>query len=313
MSFSDLMSSARGPGLIGMLVALFVLLGFGTLSMFAFDESSFGGGKSLAAMIRDADKTIASCQARIERGAKKLATIPDLKKTDASLFTLKGKTEFLGTRISQTKEEIVGLKARIVDLDGVFEDYKNQYRAHVRNNAAGTKIDELKTLSGVVYTDVDVRKVTAVGIEIRHRDGHKRIGFEELPENMQDHYQYDEGQMLAEVRREAEVREKHNAAVVVSDQAVGEQVVMQREKDREEALRKTEELIVAKQTRLGDITQEIQRLQSDLDSSESAAQAARASGRMHLSKSNGIRGRINAKVAEKSRVQAEIARLRAAL
>ena len=313
MSFSDLMSSARGPGVIGMLIALFVLLGFGTLFTFAFDESSVGGGKSLVAMIRIADKNIAFGKARIESGTRKLATIPALKRTDADLYMAKGKVEFLGAKVSQTRAEIVGLESGIAALEGVFEDYKNQYREHVRNNAAGTKIDKLKTLSGVVYTDVDIRRVTAVGIEIRHRDGQKRIGFQDLPEGLRDHYQYDERQMLNEVRREAEVREKHNAAVALSDQVVGEQVAIKREKDREEALRKTKELLDAKENRLVDITQEIQQLQADLESSERAAEAARASGRMHLSKSNGIRGRINAKLAEKSRVQAEIAQLRASL
>jgi hypothetical protein len=38
MSFSDLMQSGRGPGVIGMLLALVVLVGFGLLFMFAFDE-----------------------------------------------------------------------------------------------------------------------------------------------------------------------------------------------------------------------------------------------------------------------------------
>jgi hypothetical protein len=34
MSFTDLMSSSRGPGLIGTLMALLVLVGFGTLYLF---------------------------------------------------------------------------------------------------------------------------------------------------------------------------------------------------------------------------------------------------------------------------------------
>lgn len=313
MSFSDLMSSGRGPGVIGMLIALFVLIGFGTLFMFAFDEGTMGGDKSLVAMIRDADKEIITGKARIEDGGNTLATIPALRKTAADLLEAKAKKEFLTTRITQRVSEIKEINTGIDSLEEEFADYKNQYRVFVRNNASGTKLEELKTFSGEVYTDVDIRKVTAVGIEIRHRDGHKRIGFEDLPEEMQDFYQFDKAQMLAEVQREAVVRKQHNAAVALSDQAVKEQTAMQKVRDREQASQKAMTLLAAKESRLAIIGQELQNLQSELSSSESAAQAARASGRMHLSKSGGIRSRIASKNAEQSRVQGEIASLRASL
>ena len=44
MGFSDLLSSSRGPGVIGVLVALLVLGGFGTLFV-VFDDNMQGGGK----------------------------------------------------------------------------------------------------------------------------------------------------------------------------------------------------------------------------------------------------------------------------
>ena len=45
------MSSARGPGVIGMIMALIVLLGFGVLFMFAFDEDLQGGGQTIEALV----------------------------------------------------------------------------------------------------------------------------------------------------------------------------------------------------------------------------------------------------------------------
>ena len=313
MSFSDLLTSARGPGVIGMLMALFVLIGFGTLFMFAFDEGSMGSGKSLAAQIRDSEKTITTEKVRIVDGEKTLETIPTLKKTSTDLRESKTKEDFLNARITHGKSEIKELKAGIKALEEEHADYKNQYRAFVRNNAAGTQIEELKTLTGEVYNEVDVRKVTAVGIEIRHRDGHKRIAFEVLPEEMQDYYQFDKGQMLAEVQREATVREKHNAEVAVAQGAAEGQAAMGREKDKEEARQKAVGVLAAKEASLQTIEQEIRQLQSELLSSENAANAARAAGRMHLSKSGGIRGRINSKRAEYTRVQGEIARLQSSL
>ncbi len=294
-----------------MLLALVVLIGFGTLFMLAFDEGS--GGKSLTAMIRDADQTIASNLARIEASETKLTTLPALKKTSADLLEAESKKNFLGLRITKITDEIQVLQADLARVNEEFADYKNQYRAFVRNNAEGTKIDELKTLSGEVYKQVDVRKVTAVGIEIRHEDGHKRIPFDILPEEMQDYYQFDKEQMLAEVEREAEVRKTHDTAVAVSDMAVAEKAAEQRAKDEVEAREKKKAAISQKEARLLAITQEVQQLQSELLSAEAAAQAARAAGRTHLSKASPINNKISSKRAEYSRLQSEVASLKASL
>ncbi len=313
MSSSDLLTSARGPGVIGMLLALLVLLGFGTLFMLAFDEGGPGGGKSLASRIREADQKISASSSRIESGETVLSKIPDLKRISNELMEAKANNGFLDTRIAQRKSEIAGLKKDIANLEEDIDDYKNQYRAFVRNNAEGTRMDELKTLSGEVYTDVDVRKVSAVGIEIRHRDGHKRIGFEDLPEEMQDYYQFDKDQMLAEVKREAEIRKEHNRAVAISDKAVAAEAEVTRAREMREAREKATLTISEKRARLTAIDRDIQQLESDLANSESAASSARSAGRMHLSKSGGIRNRIRAKQAERAGVEAEIANLRASL
>lgn len=313
MGSTDLFSSARGPGVVGMLLALVVLIGFGTLFMLAFDEGAAGGGKSLVAQIRDADKRIASETARIESGEKTLATIPQLKEISTKLVAEKSKKDFLDTRIEQRKSEIAELQTTIESLHEEIADYKNQYRAFVRNDAVGMKIEELKTLSGEIYTDVDVRKITAVGIEIRHKNGHKRISFENLPEEMQDYYQFDKNQMIAEMQREAKIRKKHNTAVAVAEKAAQKRAAEQRLKNQEKARQDSIRELAMKESQLGMVSQEIQQLQSELISAENAAQAARASGRVHVSKSNGINNRLSRKRSEYSRLQAEIASLRSSL
>lgn len=312
MAFDDLLSSAKGPGVIGMLLALFVLIGFGTLFMFAFDEGKTGE-KSLAAQIRDSESEITSTKARIAEAEKKLATIPALKMNSAKLMETDTRNDFLEARITQRKTEIEDLKSGLTSVEEEFEDYKNQYRAKVRNEAAGTKIDELITLSGEVYKEVDIRKVTSVGIEVRHRDGHKRIGFEVLPEEMQDYYQFDKDQMIAEMKRETKVRQRHNAAVAVANEAAEEKAAERREEERKEAKQKAIRLVASKEASLQVMEREIRQLQSELVSAESAAEAARAAGRMHLSKAGQIRNRIASKRAAYSRLQAEIARMRSAL
>ena len=77
MSFSDMMSSGRGPGVIGMVMALIVLLGFGLLFMFAFDEGLQGGSQSIQSVIAQQAKHIIDDQQAITTGRESLAKIPE--------------------------------------------------------------------------------------------------------------------------------------------------------------------------------------------------------------------------------------------
>jgi hypothetical protein len=72
MSFSDMMSSGRGPGVIGMLMALVVLVGFGVLFMFATDEGFQGGDQSIESIIKHQAGDIESLKGGIANGMKSL-------------------------------------------------------------------------------------------------------------------------------------------------------------------------------------------------------------------------------------------------
>jgi len=218
--------------------------------------------------------------------------------------------KLLNTQIESRNTEMATLESEVDGLLEDFENYKNQYRAYVRNKASGTQIEKLITVDGKTYHGVEIRKVTAVGIEVRHRDGHKRIAFEELPAEMQEHYQFDKDQKNAELLREAKIRRKHHQAVVVANEAAEENTEEQRAKNEELAKQRRVEEIAQKQVRLQGIGQEIRQLESDISSAESAASSARAAGRMHLNKAGSLRGALNSKRAEHTRLSAEISRLR---
>ena len=308
------MGSAKGPGLIGMLLALVVLVGFGTLYMLAFEEGSGGGGKSLAAIIRDNEESIVNYQSKITAEEETLAsTTPRLKKTSDELRVFSAKAKLLSTTVSDLTDQASTLESDLVGLDDDFENYKNQYRAHVRNKAADTRIEELKTNDGTVYHSVIIRKVTAVGIEVRHRDGLKRIGFQELPTEMQDYYQFDKEQMLSELQRELKVRNKHDHAVAVANHAAGKVADKQRAQDDEEARQRRIKKVAVKELQLQAVASEMRQLESDISSAERAASAARSADRMHLNRAGSIRGALNSKRAEYSRLSAEIARLKASI
>jgi chromosome segregation ATPase len=313
MAFNDLLTSAKGPGVIGLIMALIVLLGFGVLFMFALDEGLQGGGRSLASVIRDADNQIGAAKHRIEMGQKTLDSVPRLRETSAELTSSSGKNKFLATEIAAKKKTITELGETMGQLDDEWEDYKNQYRAYVRTNAAGTSLPELKTTDGTVFTDVEIRKVTAIGIDIRHKNGFKRIDFEELPGEMQDHYQFDKEQMVAEAQREAKVRGKHDKAVAAANDAADAVAAGQRVKDQELQRQKMIGEIAAREAQVISIQGQIRQLEADITNAEAVAAAARAAGRRHLGRSGPLQGALGTKRAELVRIQSEIARMRASL
>lgn len=312
MSFSDLMGSAKGPGLVGLLLALVVLVGFGALYTFAFDQGT-ATGKSIEAVIRDNSKSIGGYNAKIEMGQAKLATAPALQNIASELSADLVKKKVISDRVKMREGEVTNINGEIEAIHSEWEDYKNEYRAYARAKAEGDKIPELKALDGTTYIDVVLRKVTAIGIEIRHKGGFKRIPFAELPLEMQDHFQFDEEQMLAESKREKEVRKEHNEQVNAAHEAAAKEAEKQRIKDAEENRKKTLELIARGRVRVTQIESEIRQIEADIASSESAAAAARASGKMHVSKAGLYRSDLTNKRNELARVRREILRLEASL
>jgi chromosome segregation ATPase len=313
MSFSDLLTSSRGPGVIGMLMAMMVLLGFGFLFFLSSDESLQGGGPTLASAIRKNEQSIASYQTQIEAGNNRLATIPVLKEIADTHRSLQASIKSIEDSIDDRKHALIETKKKIAETEEEFEIYKNRYRAFVRNSPDNRDIAKLTTNDGVVYTNVMIRAVNAVGIEIRHSEGHKRIPYENLPEELQDYYQFDKDQKIVEIEREAAERARHVSAVAAANEASRAAVAEQRIREQEAAKQKRIQDIALGRARLRVIQNEITQLEKDLVEAEKQAELARKAKRSHLNKTGTIRSELAKKHAEYSRVTNEIARLQSQL
>lgn len=296
-----------------MLMALLVLVGFGSLYMFVFDEGAMGGKKSMAAIVRDADKTIAADRGMIARGQQTLATIPELEKIASSLRATLASNLSTTSRIRDAKLAIASLETNIAAAEDEWEDYKNQYRAHIRSKAAGVVIPRLQLRGGSVLTNVEIRKVTAIGVDVRHQDGFKRIAYDELPKEMIDEYQFDEGQSLAERNREQKVRKQHSMAVTTAQGVSEEQATVRRAAEEKSRKERNQQAILAKTRQVQALQSDINRITSEIASAENEANAARGTGRMHLNKAGSFRGPLAVKQAQLANLLAEIARLRASL
>lgn len=216
MSFSDLMSSARGPGVIGTLMALAVMAIFVMFFIFAFDERFQGGGKSIQSIIAQQAQEIDFTQSGVDEGLKTQSEIPALILDNKALGRLQRENESIKSRIVALGNDIESRKAELSLNYAALENYKNQYRAVVRGKAKGELIGVLKTQKGDVYNNVNIREVTAIGIQIRHEEGQRRIPYEDLPEAMQNYYQFDVKQKVEAVAKEQAILSEHEAAVSVA-------------------------------------------------------------------------------------------------
>lgn len=247
MGFSDMMSSSRGPGVIGTLMALLVLVGFGLLYLFVFDSELQGGGQSIESVIRDQTKELNALGLRQEAANKELAAAPERRKAADELSRLnrqlqsgRAKLDGLNAYASDVRQQVAGAVA-------TFEDYKDRYRAQVRGAAAGLKYDELQTASGKTYRQVVVKKVDAVGMNFQHDSGTGRADFEDLPEQVRDYFQYDPKQKELAQQEENLAREQHVQQVNVAQAQAAIQQQEQAAREKEELRRKnTAELAMLK-------------------------------------------------------------------
>lgn len=251
MGFSDMMSSSRGPGMIGTLMALLVLVGFGLLYLFVFDSELQGGGQSIESVILAQTKELNALGLRQEAAQRDLAAAPERRKAAEAFSDLnrkiqsgRAKLDGLNTYANDTRKQIDGVVAS-------FEEYKDRYRAQVRGAAAGLKYDELKTASGKTYRQVIVKKVDAVGMSFQHESGSGRADFEELSAEVQDYFQYDPKQKEAAQQQESLVREHHVQQVNVAQAQAAKQQQEQTAREKEELRQKNKaELASLKNTLL---------------------------------------------------------------
>lgn len=313
MSFSDMMTSARGPGVIGMLMALVVLIGFGLLFMFAFDEGFQGGKITIESEIASQAKEVEGLHSTVAERESLLNLAPARTAAADKLRLLKISSTTLEEKAARLKSDIKEETIAIQDLAKDWSAYKDEYREFVRSKARGEVLELLEARDGTVYRDVNIREVTAIGIQIRHADGFKRLQFEELSDEMQDFYQYDPAQKEEALALERAVRKQHETAAGAALDRHAEKMADQRAQDDAEAKEEMKRDIARKQAQITDAEGDIRELEAERTSANAAAAAARAAGRMHLNKASSFTSKIRAKNNLIAELKSEIRRLQSQL
>lgn len=284
-----------------MLLAMVVLVGFGALFMFAFDEGFQGKEMSIEALIANQAKEIEDLKLGIESGTKRLAEAPARNASARELSTLKRENQYRDGEISSLREGIAAAQEAITAKLAEIEAYKDQYRAVVRAKGKGSTMPRLETRKGEVYENVQVREVNAVGMQIIHDGGQKRIPFEELPAELQDLYQFDPKQKAAAIAKEAEERGAHDAAVAAANQAADQQAMAQKEKDEIAARERAAAALKVMQARIVTLGEEIRGLE----------EALVLEVRKPLSRAPQMRQQIANKQRERAGLEEKVARLMA--
>ncbi len=313
MSFSDMMSSGRGPGVIGMFMALIVLLGFGLLFMFASDDRYQGGGMTIESLIIHQANEIGGLNSGIDHGTKSLDMAPARIAAAKELSRLKHENQALQEKSGGLKNKIVAGKAAVVRQNEALENYKTEYRTYARGKAKGETLEKLETTTGAVYNNVSIREVTAIGMQIRHDDGQKRIPYEELPMAMKDRFQFDPKEKERALLAETSARSEHEASVAVAQGLDDEQMVRDKIKDAEAFREKTSRNIVAKEAQISTLLQTINNLGRERDRAAAESSSARAAGHIHIDKGDSISGDIRSTQNRIATLQAEINQLKSSL
>jgi chromosome segregation ATPase len=191
MGFTDLLSSSRGPGVIGTVIALFVLVGFGTLYMFVFDEGLQGGQKTIQAVIRDQGTLIETHKIQRENYRKRIEDAERFNAVGKEANDLKLRADNGAKRVVELTAAKEAAVAGIGSAKDAWAKYRDDYRASEWAAAVGEKFAEIKTRDGEVFTNVAIRKVSHKGVDISHQNGLKLLVCEELPADLQDRFQFD--------------------------------------------------------------------------------------------------------------------------
>ena len=277
MGFSDLLTSSRGPGVIGTLLALLVLVGFGTLYIFVFDEGMQGGGKKIEAVIRDQGMLIDSNKQQIASFKQQIEEGKRLKEKEQQLSQLKVRAELGTKRLAEVAAERDEAKAATQAAGAKREEYKDAYPQSEWAAGEGEEIGDLQCLSGRKFSKVIITKVSHIGMEITDETGKRRIDSSDLPLALQDRFQFDENKKTAAAKHEDKTFENLSDNVEIANLAKKGQDKLEKVRELTEQMEKAHAGIQDAKSAEPTLLGRVDRIRAEL--AEEQAKAADRAGR----------------------------------
>lgn len=310
MSFGDLVSSGRGPGVIGMFMAIVVLVGFGVISIFVFDAELQGEDNSVAAVVRKQAEEIDMIHHQIETNNSVAADAAKVIANNKKLEELVKKNAADEAKLTELRETASNAKDTIFSATKEYNSYVTEYRNHTRRKAIGESIPELKLKSGDSYENVEIRDVSEIGVEIRHSGGQSRVAFEKLSTEWQERFQFDPEEKAKALAREAEAQKLFESSMA-QDLAVEEGAEAEAaDEPLPEGSEEITKAIRVKTMELARLKTFLGRLQAEAVKVETKDSIDRPKGRSDAQLMLSLRGRIQATESKMLAVARQIAALK---
>ena len=218
---TDLLTSSKGPGVIGTLLALVVLVGFGSLMFFVNSDSGDGG---LGRQIKEKEAGIESAKRRITKWETAAVDYDRRRKQQDELSTLQRNLKSKKTEVTYASEQLEEAKVKLTEVGESFVEYKKKYRIAERAKAIGETKAKLITKVGRTYEQVKVLKVTPIAMKMVHWAGNTRVEYMRVSDEIQDRFQFTkEGAAVIAQKEAAQVAvseeraEGYHQAVAVRD------------------------------------------------------------------------------------------------
>lgn len=249
MGFTDLLSSSRGPGVIGTLLALLVLVGFGTLYLFVFDEGLQGGGMTIEGVLKHQSERIETLKIQINNGEQRLVDAREAKARGAEADQLIAINKSSESQIAELTAQVEEAEKEVAAATATWEKYKDEYRASEWASAVGEKLPDINTADGEVFSNVVIKLVDHTGVRINHSSGSKTIKPEDLPFEIHDRFQFSKEKTDESREKIAENADEHSKSVDVAQRAKKAQdKLMQVDRLKKENKNLSEQIIQSKRS-----------------------------------------------------------------
>jgi hypothetical protein len=305
MSFSDMMQSGHGPGVVGILLAVLVLGGFGVLFLFAVDGGEADPALATEAIIQQHDTEIHELKLVIKEGNTRLEVLPKLKETARKLGETTSEADAAARAIDDLNATITAVGKQTAALQEEFAAYKQLYREQARAAVKGERMASLTTLDGKTYKDVIIREVHAAGMRIGFDGGagSTTIPADKLPPELQDRFQFDPAELAEHRRREQEATARLTQTDAQHKEAQEQQRREQEESDARERKDKARRDIPTLSARINTLDAEHERLKLDMEREKLKT----------VRNTEAIRRKMEENRALREKLQAELVRAQAIL
>ncbi len=230
--FNDVLTSSKGPGVIGLLLAIVVLGGFSGLGLMVLNSDGYEE-PPIEDLIKSQESRLADVKEDIEEGRVKMQTYRELQNLDATRSIHEKRLERQQASTVELKAEAETVVAALDAKGEEWEAYKAAYRENERRRIKGQKLDLSSTL-GKRYESVLVSGANPIELRVMLSSGPRGIPYAELPADLQDLLQFTEEEanaylgVIAKVEKakgkniaafnqqQAEIRATQDAAKIVA-------------------------------------------------------------------------------------------------